>query len=91
MMETSPAAPFVVAKPDLLLEVLVVALALTPLMVAALLPGSTYRHLPVAEGAGRLCVAAICFAHMFQSGMVRLTRPILRIMSAAKTADGVQF
>jgi hypothetical protein len=51
--------------------------ALTPLIVAALLPRSAYRHLPVAESAGRLCVAAICLAYVLQSGMVHGIPPVL--------------
>jgi hypothetical protein len=53
------------------------AFALTPLMVAALLPGSTHRHLPIEESVGRLCIASICFAYMFQSGMVHGIPPVL--------------
>jgi hypothetical protein len=67
------------------------AFALTPLMVAALLPRSAYRHLPVAESAGRLCVAAICLAYMFQSGMVHGIPPVLMATVVIFLVHGLLF
>ncbi len=53
------------------------AFALTPLMVAVLLPAGACRRQPITEIAGRLCVAALCLAYMIQSGMVHGILPAL--------------
>lgn len=56
------------------------AFALTPLMIAALLPASSARDAWSQSNAGlaiRACVAGLCLAYMFQSGMVHGIPPVL--------------
>jgi len=56
------------------------AFALTPLMIAALLPASAERDAWSLSRAGlaiRACIAGLCLAYMFQSGMVHGIPPAL--------------
>ena len=53
------------------------AFALVPVMVAALLPASVQSRPSLSEYVWRTCVAAACFAYMFQSGMVHGILPAI--------------
>jgi hypothetical protein len=53
------------------------AFMLVPLMIAALLPATTGNRVSRAGFAARTCIAALCLAYMFQSGMVHGIPPVL--------------
>jgi hypothetical protein len=53
------------------------AFMLVPLMIVALLPATTEDRISRAGFVARACIAALCLAYMFQSGMVHGIPPVL--------------
>ena len=52
------------------------AFMLAPLMIAALLSATTGNRVSRAGLVARVCIAALCLAYMFQSGMVHGIPPL---------------
>lgn len=70
------------------------AFALAPLMMAALLPNALDRdrkRQSWAELAVRMCVAGLCLAYMFQSGMVHGIPPVLLATAVIFLIHGLCF